>query len=102
MKKILAVIILILIMSLFSGCVSEDKEIIPTTREFVKDYIPNPETIQFNNETIIRGNFGCWDVFGSGTVEYEDSRQIFSYHIYVQEQDSKLKCVLKELKIGEV
>ena len=106
MKKILAVIILILLISLFSGCTGQDRtsEIAPLAKVFIKDYIPNAETIQFTNETVIFGGYSpdYWDVYGTGTVIYEGSRQIFTYHIFVQEQGGDLKCILKQLTIGEV
>jgi hypothetical protein len=103
MKKILAVIILILLMSLFSGCISErSHEIVPVTREFIKDYINNSDTIQFNDEHITKGGPMIWDVYGSGTVMYEGSHRSFSYWIHVFDRDNKLNCILKELIIGEV
>jgi len=91
-------------MSLFSGCIEDRKdEVRIVTREFIKDYIHNPETIQFNSETIDTVVFGIrWEVYGSGTVEYEGSRTGFSYWIHVENKDNQLKCVVKQLIIGEV
>ena len=103
MKGLFAIIILILLMSLFSGCINKrEGEIGPLTREFIKDYIKNPETIQFNNETINMPGPTSWHVYGRGTVIYEESRKPFSYWIYVIDNDNKLTCILKELIIGDV
>jgi hypothetical protein len=89
-----------------TGCISESStsDVGPTTRAFIKDYVPNEVTIQFTNETVIFRGYSpdCWDVYGVGTVIYEGSRVIFTYHIYVQEQAGDLKCILKELTIGDV
>jgi hypothetical protein len=105
MKGLFAVIILILLISLFSGCLTEQDrtlEITTFTKAFVNDYVPNSITIQFINETVFNRGFGAWDVYGVGTVEYEGNRVIFRYHIYVEEYKAVLKGVLKELKIGDV
>ena len=105
MKGLFAVIILILLISLFSGCLTEQDrtlEITTFTKAFVNDYVPNSITIQFINETVFIKGFGAWDVYGVGTVEYEGNRVIFRYHIYVEEFKGVFKGVLKELKIGDV
>jgi hypothetical protein len=91
---------------LLTGCISNPRpssEVGQVTRTFIKDYIHNPETIQFTNETVILRGYSpdCWDVYGVGTVMYEGSRRIFTYHVYVQEQEGELKCILKELTIGD-
>jgi hypothetical protein len=103
-KKVGPIIILILLISLFSGCMEDRQdEVRVITREFIKDYIHNPETIQFNNETIHTIATGVrWDVYGSGTVIYEGSRRSFSYYISVSYQNDKFECILKQLIIGEV
>ena len=102
MKKLLAIIIFIVLISLFSGCINKrEGEIGPLTREFIKDYIKNPETIQYNNERIYMPGPTSWNVYGSGTVMYEGIRSPFSYWIFVVDSDGELNCILKELIIGD-
>lgn len=100
-KKLYLIVISILLLSIFSGCVDRTDEIVIITREFIKDYVKNPETIQFNNETIFT-EVNYWSVHGSGTIEYEGSIKNFSYHIFVISRNNRLECILKQLIIGGV
>ncbi len=106
MKKILAVIVFILLISLFSGCLDDGPptvDHVKRTREFIKDYIKNPETITFNNETVIDVGYNA-EIYGSGTVMYEGNIRSFSYYIkaFYNRNINDFDYILKELIIGEV
>jgi len=103
-KCIVIGIILLLIVIGFSGCIEDrTSEVVSTSREFIKDYIQNPDTIQFNSEIIDTVVFGTrWEVYGSGTVEYEGNRTGFSYWIHVENKHNQLKYIVKQLIIGDI
>jgi len=99
-KKVYLIGLIVILSILLTGCIGyNESEVKSTTREFIKDYIPNPETIQFNDEIIKFAYNGGLDVYGSGTVLYEGTRQPFSYWIFVGDGN---KCVVKQITIGEV
>lgn len=105
MKIGFTLICIIVLMITICGCVDRGPpgvNLIEESREFIKDYIKNPETIVFNNETIISHTYG-YDIYGSGKVLYEGDIKNFSYYIFAQYnvRIKKVDYILKQLIIGE-
>lgn len=103
-KVIIGIIVLATL--LLAGCV-DTASIQSKVRTFILDYIPNSETIQFNGQDTVKYAYnGGFDVYGSGTVMYEGTRQPFSYWVYFSDgkniDHSDGKCVVKQITIGEI
>lgn len=92
-------------MIFFCGCIDDGPpktDHIKRSRNFIKSYINNPETIVFNNETVLDHMYSV-EIYGSGTVLYEGNIKNFSYFIqaYYNNNIKDFNYVLKQLIIGE-